>query len=261
MGEIEDIKRVICDYDNAIVAFSGGVDSTLVAKLSSEVMKSNVIMVTIQSEFTKSGEVQYAQKLAAKLRLRHKIISVDILGDMQIIGNTAHRCYYCKKKIMNIISKFAEEKGISTIFDGSNYSDLKDDRPGLRALREKEIISPLMLAKISKAQVRKIAAVLGLPNYNRARQSCLATRIAVNQLITKDDLKKIDQAEEFIESLGIPVVRVRIDKNNAMIQTYARSVNSLLCRREEIVSKLRSLGFKRFTLDLEGYPEEMFEWS
>jgi pyridinium-3,5-biscarboxylic acid mononucleotide sulfurtransferase len=259
-GEQEDIKKVIRSCDSAVIAFSGGVDSTLVAVMSQKILNKKAVMVTVISEFTKSGEVEYAQKIAKRLNLRHKILKLDILNDMQIIANTSQRCYHCKKKIMKAISIFASEKGIAAIFDGSNYSDLLDDRPGLQALRELGVISPLLVAKVSKAQVRRFAALLRLPNYNKARQSCLATRVALNQLITINDLKRIDEAENYIQSLGFPVVRVRVEKDKAVIQTYIREISRLVKHRQAIVDKLKTLGFSMITIDMEGYPEEMFEW-
>ncbi len=225
-----------------VVLFSGGVDSTLVAYML-KLRSIDFVAVTIDAEFIARREIEFARKIARILGFRHKIIRID--PSYEFLRNDDLRCYYCKRKMLTtVLSEFGEVR----IFDGTNRDDLNEFRPGLKANEEFGVISPLK--DLSKDEIREIARKVGLPNWNKPSNSCLATRVIGE--ITKDKLRMVEEAEDFLLSLGFNVVRVKHEFGNARIEVGRNEIERAFELRDVIVGKLKEIGFKRVSLDLEG---------
>ncbi len=226
-----------------IVLFSGGVDSTLVAYLL-KLRGEKFLAVTVDSEYVSRREVEFAKRIAKLVGFKHEIVRVN--PTPEFLRNDPLRCYHCKRNMLKtILEKFGKVK----IFDGTNKDDLKDYRPGLKANEEFGVISPLKC--FSKDEVREMARRLGLPNWNKPSNSCLATRILGK--ITPEKLEMVEKAEEFLHTLGFEVVRVRHEFGNARIELGKDEIARAFEIRERILKKLKEFGFRRVSLDLEGY--------
>ena len=236
-----------------IVAFSGGVDSATLAFLSKQIV-SRVIAVTVKSEIVPRYELKDAERIANEIDVEHYIIDVDILSNKDFAKNSKNRCYICKKVMIKAVKSFAKSFEIDTIFDGTNLSDLKLDRPGYRAIVEEGIYCPFVYAGITKDEVRALAKEFGLSFYCKPENSCLATRIPTGEEITVERLRRIERAEELIrEYIGNRYVRVR--DHNSIARIEVKDVHLFLNQNlhEKIVKCLKDLGYRYVTLDLEGY--------
>lgn len=233
------------------VAFSGGADSTLLLKLA--VLSSpRTVAVTFSTMLHPKAEIEEAQKIASELGAEHYVIYVDEFSDPDIMANSPLRCYHCKRLLFSRLKEFAADKGIFTIIDGTNADDLNEYRPGLRALGELGIISPLARCGVTKKEVRAMLAEFGIAAATKPSAPCLATRLPYNTTITKQVIEKIDKAEGYLKSLGFIAVRVRTHDNIARIEVPRRDFDSLLENVDDITVKLKSLGYDYVTLDLTG---------
>ena len=207
---------------SAIIAFSGGVDSSFLCAVAKEVLKDKVIAVTAVSETYPKSELKDAKDIAKLLKIRHKTIRTKEFNDKSFISNPPQRCYFCKKELFEQIKAIAEKEGIKTILDASNYDDLKDFRPGSKAKKELMVRSPLQEAKMTKADIRKFSKKMGLPTWDKPSCACLASRIPYGEGISKEKLRRIEEAEEIIKKLlGAPhatPIRVRAHNNLARIE-------------------------------------------
>lgn len=248
---IEFIKKL----GPVAVAFSGGVDSSLVAAAAFRAHGSSALAVTIASELFPEAEAQCAADIAKNIGIRHKIIWISVLGNESVITNPPDRCYHCKSDDFSAIIKSASEEGIKTVLDGTNADDPKGHRPGLRALKEMGIISPLLELGMNKEMVRAAAKELGLPNYERPSSPCLASRFPYGVRLTTEKIERVRAAEEFIRSLGVSVLRVRDHDGLARIEVEPHEIPKLSSEEvaKKIVVKLRSLGYNYITVDLEGF--------
>ncbi|HID42747.1 MAG TPA: ATP-dependent sacrificial sulfur transferase LarE [Archaeoglobaceae archaeon] len=247
--EIEKIKDQLKKEEKVAVAYSGGVDSTLVSYLC-KTSGIDYVTVTVVSEVLSRDELENAVKIAEVLNLNHEVIRVNLLNSRNFIRNDAKRCYYCKKKILEAIKDFAGDR---KIVDGTNADDLKEFRPGMRATEEMNVVSPLK--KLGKEEIRRISKRLGLPTWNKPPNSCLATRI-IKENISYEKLRRIERAEEIVKQLGFRLVRVRAKGNEAIVQVARNRVSDLLKIKEDVSSKLNKLGFQRVFFDPEGYHYE-----
>src|SRR3989338_6064820 len=256
LGKIERLKKVLKEMTKVVVAFSGGVDSSFLLKMAKDTLSSrDVLAVTAVSETYTGSELKQAKRFAKELGVRHKIIVTDELKDKNFTKNPIDRCYYCKKELFKKLVSIAEDKGFDYVLDASNKDDAKDYRPGSIAKKEFKIRSPLMEAGFSKDDIRRYSRRLRLKTARLPSIACLASRFPYGEKINKQALRKIESAEDFIKKQGISQVRVRLHKNIARIEVEKEDIKRFVNRKfcDKITKRLRQLGFKYITLDLEGY--------
>lgn len=255
--KVEAVKEVLKRLNNFVVAFSGGVDSTLLAVLAKEaVSKQNFVAVTAVSPVFPEFETMKAKNLAGEIDINHIEISPKLLKEYTFIENPPNRCYYCKKIMAEEFTKTAKDYGYNYVLDGTNHEEFKTDyRPGIKAAREKGLKSPLKTAGFSKEDIRNLARVKGISNWSEPSNACLATRIPYGDNITAEKLSMVEKAEELIRELGILQLRVRHHGNIARIEVSPGEIELLVSNRERIAVGLKELGFNYITLDLLGYKE------
>ncbi|MBD5645255.1 ATP-dependent sacrificial sulfur transferase LarE [Clostridium botulinum] len=241
------------DLKSVAVAFSGGVDSTLLLKAAKEALGDNAISITIVSPYIPKWEIREARELVDKIGIKSYFVEVPMLEEIR--SNPEDRCYICKKSVFNKIKDLAREKGIKYIVDGTNVDDTKDYRPGMRALKELDVKSPLLDNSINKEEIRVLSKELQLDTWDKPAYACLLSRIPYNQKIKEKDLDRIEKAEVYMMKLGFRAVRVRSHGNLARIEVPQKERVKLF--NEDILDKiskeLKELGFKYVTVDIEGY--------
>ncbi|MGC8670702.1 MAG: ATP-dependent sacrificial sulfur transferase LarE [Thermoprotei archaeon] len=241
-------------FSSVLVAFSGGVDSSVVAYAAHEAKGDRSLAVTFDSPLLPPGEIQDATLVARTIGIRHEIIKSDV-PDV-VLANDRYRCYYCKKGEMGYLVKLAKDRGFGVVVDGTNASDLNGGwRPGAKALSEVGVRSPLAELGIRKDEVRSIAKEVGLPNFSKPSMACLASRFPYGHRITLNELKKVGVAELYIRQLGFKVVRVRDFGNVARIEVGREEIPMLFTNgnSDRIYSRLRQLGFDYVDVDIMGY--------
>lgn len=256
MADLYQLKQMLASMQRVAVAYSGGVDSTLLLKLAADVLgKNNVLAITAKSEIFPDWELDKAKEMARDWGIEYIIFQTQELNNPLFVENNLRRCYFCKKELFTKIRKLAVKRGIEHIIDGSNYDDLDDHRPGLKALAELNIISPLKQAKFSKTDIRKLAKEMGLANWNKPAFACFASRFVYGNKITAEGIKQVKEAERFLLDLGFKQVRVRHHGTIARIELYPGDMEKLNQGklRVKIVKKTKALGFVYVVLDLQGY--------
>jgi uncharacterized protein len=252
----ERLKKIIEVMGSIVIGFSGGVDSTFLLKVAHDILKDKVIAVIGKSETYPEEEFNEAIKLAEFIGARYKIVTTEETDNLKFAENPPDRCYYCKTELFSKLKEIAEAEGIRWIADGTNADDVKDFRPGLRAVKENNIRSPLLEAGLTKNEIRELSRLLGLPTWDKPSFACLSSRFPYGMPIDREKLKKIDKAESFLRKLGLKVFRVRlIDENTVRIETGKEEFKKFFEDdfRVKVVNELKNLGFIYITLDLEGY--------
>jgi len=251
----DHLKALLHDMQLAVLAYSGGVDSSLLLKAAAEVMGPRLIAVTAVSETYPSGELRSAREFARSLGVTHKILHTDELASEAFVSNTPERCYHCKKELFDKLRQIADSEGISVVIEGSNTDDLRDYRPGRKAAQELAVRSPLVEAGLSKAEVRELAHKLYLPAWDKPSLACLSSRIPYGTRITPDILKIIQAAEDQLCALGFRLVRVRHHGETARIEIAREEFGKLLDNdvSRRVAAALKNLGYTYVCLDLEGY--------
>ena len=213
----------------------------------------NALAVTVKSEIHPQWESEEAEEIASELGFRHETIVSDALSIPGIAENPEDRCYYCKKEILSELKKMAAERGIKHVIEGTNFDDLSDHRPGMQAVIEQNVRSPLKEAKLTKADIRNLSKQLGLLTWDKPSLACLASRFPYGTYITSEKLRAVDEAEVFLRNLGLRQLRVRHHDQIARIEVPEGDMDTLFRNRERIVNKLKELGYSYVTLDLRGY--------
>lgn len=239
-----------------LVAFSGGVDSSVLLKLAADCPRiESLLAVTFHSEVSTAEDLASARAVAARCGADHLIVDWSELSSPEFTANSPRRCYHCKRRRFVHLQTLARQYGLAVVVEGSNLSDLGDYRPGLEALRELGVSSPLLAAGLSKPEIRCLAARLGLPNWNQPAQACLASRVPFGIPITAAVLQQIAAAEEALRARGFQGSRVRHHGELARIEVAAGELPQLLTEdnRQAIISACRNLGYRYITVDLEGF--------
>lgn len=251
--KINRLQQIIKEKTRLLVAFSGGVDSSVVAKIAYDVLGKDSLAVTLTSETFSKRELNIAEQVAKEIGIKHIVVVSTELDNCDFLKNPANRCYYCKKEEISALTDVARKNGFTYIADGVNLSDFGEHRPGIQALGEAGVIHPLAEAEINKPEIQNIAKALGLSNYDMPSTTCLASRFPYGEEITPEKLRSIEEAESFILSLGFHQVRVRYHGNTARIEVNNDEIDKIATYRNEIVKKLKQTGFTYISLDLEGY--------
>lgn len=249
-----DILKKYVD-DKVILAFSGGVDSTLVLKILSLVRKNNsdVLALTFNTTLSPKNDLEISKKLAKDFNIDLKIHNVNELENIDVINNSIDRCYHCKHSLFSEAVKLKDDLGYTHVLDGSNKDDFKIFRPGISALLDLDIKSPLKEAEFTKAEVRELAKKLDISVSNRPSAPCLATRFPYNSPLNFDIFPKIEMGEEFLKSKGFLVNRIRVYDDLIRIEILKEDFKKFFTLKDEIFLNLKSLGFNYITLDLDGY--------
>jgi uncharacterized protein len=253
MERLDDLKRRIAEKGRILVSFSGGVDSSLLAKVAHDVLGAGALCAVLDSETFPRSELESARDLARTLGLNLRIARFSILEDQEFARNPATRCYLCKKRSAQVLKDIAEEEGIACIADGLNLSDYGDYRPGIAACQEEGIWHPFVEAEMTKQDIREISREMGLCFWDKPSSACLSSRIPYGERITKESLGMVEEAEDYLRSLGLRQLRVRCHGSLARIELPREDEQKALARQEEIAAKLRAMGFDYVTLDLEGF--------
>ncbi|WP_457550666.1 ATP-dependent sacrificial sulfur transferase LarE [Archaeoglobus sp.] len=255
-SKIEKLRNFISNVgkNGVVVMFSGGVDSATLTKLCKNVVD-EVFAVTVVSEVMPKSNFEDAKSIAEEIGVDHYALEIKLLNDESFVRNDKDRCYFCKKKMIRKVKEFAVEVGVDCIVEGTNVSELSEDRPGYRAVVEEGVYSPWVEVKATKEEVRQIAKMLGLSFYDKPPTTCLATRIPFGSIITHERLKKIEAAESILKNLNFKVVRVRDYEDVAIIEVGREERPKFfdVDLMNKISNMLKDLGYRYVTLNLEGY--------
>lgn len=248
-----ELVKYLKNLGKVVLAFSGGVDSTFLLKAAKEALGDNVKAVTILSPYIPKWEIAEAQELVKELGINHEIIEAPIIDSIKF--NPEDRCYLCKTAVFSMILSFAKDQGYNYVIDGTNFDDIKDYRPGLKALKELEVKSPLLECELTKAEIRAFSKELGLKTWDKPSYACLLTRIPYGNELKVEYFDKIENAEKYMMSIGFRAVRVRCHGDLARVEVSrddrSKLFNEVLL--DEISKNIKECGFKYVSLDLQGY--------
>ncbi|MCX5706877.1 MAG: ATP-dependent sacrificial sulfur transferase LarE [Candidatus Omnitrophica bacterium] len=248
------LKKIILSYESCLIAFSGGVDSSLLLKVVSLLLpRDKILAVTANSETYPKNELVLAKDIAKRLGVRHKVIKTQELKDQSFIANTIERCYFCKAELFSRLGDIARSLKLNVVLDASNVSDKNDFRPGDKAKIKFGIRSPLLEAGFSKEDIRKLSKKLGLSTWNKPALACLASRIPYGTKISLPLLERIEEAEAYLKRIGFNQVRLRHYNSLCRIEVPKEKILALISKYQEVVDKLKKLGYNYVTVDLEGY--------
>lgn len=247
------LKEYLKSLDSVAIAFSSGVDSTFLLKVAKDVLGDKIIAVTAKSCSFPKRELVEAQEFCKKENITHIVVESEELEIEGFKHNPPNRCYLCKKELFEKIISIAQKHNIKNIAEGSNTDDNGDYRPGMQAIKELGIKSPLRYAELSKEEIRILSKKLGLPTWEKQSFACLSSRFVYGEEITEEKLKMVDKAEQLLIDEGFHQVRVRIHGNIARIEVFPEEFNKIFEKREKIVQEFKKYGFTYVTMDLIGY--------
>lgn len=251
--KFDALLKYLSSLESAAIAFSGGVDSTFLLKVAKIALGDNVLAIMVTAPYIPQWEIEEAVELLNKFKVKHEFINIDISDKIKY--SPEDRCYICKGFIFNKIIESAKQYGIKNIIDGTNFDDTKDYRPGLRALKELNVISPLLECEFTKEEIRIFSKELGLSTWNKPAYACLLSRIPYGQEVLEEELKRIEKSELYLMNLGFNGVRVRSHKDLARIEVQSEDIATIAKKdiMKKISEKLKKFGYKFVTLDMEGY--------
>lgn len=253
--KLGQLKTIFAEMEQALIAYSGGVDSTLVAKIAYDVLGDRAIAVTAVSPSLLPEELEDAQVQAAEIGITHKIIDTHEMDNPNYTANPVNRCYFCKSELHDTLKPLATQLGYPYVVDGVNADDLRDYRPGIQAAKERGVRSPLAEVGVTKAEVRQLSQQLSLPWWDKPAQPCLSSRFPYGEEITITKLQRVGRAEIYLRRLGWQNLRVRSDGDTARIELPPEKIKEFVLTMDlqAIVAAFQSYGFVYVTLDLEGY--------
>jgi len=253
--KMTELKKILTEMESILIAFSGGVDSTFLLKVSHDVLGDRVLAVTARSETYPEREYRESVELAQSIGARHLTIETREIDNPGFAGNPPDRCYYCKSELFQRLQKVAQEESLHVVVDGSNADDVGDFRPGLKAACELGVRSPLKEAGLTKEDIREVSHELGLATWDKPAFACLSSRFPYGEEITDEKLAMVGAAEEILHALGCRQVRVRHHGDTARIEVPPEDIPRLASIevRAKFVARFKEIGYQYITLDLEGY--------
>ena len=249
------LREIVAAMDSVLVAYSGGIDSTVVLKVAYDQLGDSAVGITAISPTFPAVELDTATRVAKEIGVRHELVQTDQLTIPAFTENDADRCFHCKTDLYQLLGRLREQRAPAVVVDGTNLDDLGDDRPGIRAAREWGVRSPLVEAGLSKADIRSLAKDLGLSNWDKPAAACLSSRIPRGITITREKLSRVEQAEEVLIAEGFRHCRVRDHGEIARIEVGQKELARMLDgeRGTRVSRRMKELGFRFVTIDLEGY--------
>jgi uncharacterized protein len=247
------LKTRLQEYESAVIAFSGGVDSTFLARVARDIYAGRLLLITATSSTYPFYELEEAKSLAALLEINHRVIVSEELEIPGYSDNPPDRCYYCKNELFTKVRYIAGQEGYAVVFDGSNADDLKDFRPGMRAKQEMGVISPLADAGFSKNDIRYFSLKFDLPTATKQSYACLASRFPYGEKITKEKLDRVGKAEFEVRALGFTQFRIRSHEDLARLEFIEAELDHAWQKRSELSEICKKSGFRYITIDLTGY--------
>ncbi|MGV7929795.1 MAG: ATP-dependent sacrificial sulfur transferase LarE [Spirochaetota bacterium] len=253
--KLERLSDILKGMESVLIAYSGGTDSALLLRVARDVLHPNLLAVTARSKTYPKRELDEARLIVGSLGVEHVVIDTDELNNESFAANPPERCYWCKRELLGRLVSLASERGLRFVAVGTNVDDQGDYRPGEKAVSELEVRSPLREAGLTKAEIRGLARSMGLPNWDKPAQACLASRFPYGTRITAERLDVVERAERVLASLGLSQFRVRYHGEVARIETLREEAHIVLngVNAAEITARFREIGFRYVALDVQGY--------